>query len=399
MKVVFFILFFFSFSLLAETPKDVFLKLQDELGSPLCKERLKQLSEYRLLFVLSQYQKVLETTKTSKEFRDVLGTWSADLLLKIALQLEGEFSSICAGNPKMDLTLRELKRAYLGKLGLGEKDFSEKELDTFFRTCIAVREDQATLIKRVAELKKANVKGLKLLQSIYGSAFMEKGIAIVAEKGFKTGKVTALLEEFCPGFPCLFWSPTALSKLVVTQERGVAAFLPEVSTLVVSSEILNEPNMLMKIIFLHELAHVAEKNAWNTQSRDWKAEFAFFSGWKKNPNGTWSTKADKLPLSRQDLLTELSKGSLYSILPDDVYVGVGEKKKSLDGFVFAKSYTESLKRENPSEDLADAIAVFFYMPTRFCLEGKPFAPEKYRWISLNVFPGSTPMSCQKGGSK
>lgn len=388
LKSSFAILFFLALVAQAKELTNAFAKIQAELPTEQCRNRLKELSEFRLLFALPAYRSLVETGKISAEFRAGLSTWSSDLLLKAALQLESEFLSTCQSS-KLQLTLAELQRAYLQKLGLTEKDIPKGDLSMYFRACLAVKADHAALKTRVSELKAKRVPQSKFLEKLYGSFLFEHGVAVVARPGFAVSKLRDLVRENCRAMPCPFWSSVALSKVVISDERGLAAFLPEVATLVLSEELILEPNLLMKVVVLHELAHVAEKVFWKRDRKDLKLDFSKFSGWEQQPSGGWRVSVKKLADNRQDILSELSKGSLYSLLPDAVYAGNG----SLDGFVTGKSYTASIQREDPSEDLADAVAIFKYVPSRFCWKGKPLAAKKYEWVRQTFFSNAGPLEC------
>lgn len=347
---------------------------------PECVSALKDLSEFRLLLAAPEFQDYLQSKKETK-LKEKLASWSSDLLFRIYAQLDSGFLYLCPEAEPLKRTRDLLGQLYLESLGIEEKKYPHVEKSLLLRGLVILKDDRPTLISKVKKEKQTG-RAMELLGKIYGKAQVFNGSVVVSDKEIPIKKLNAFVKEICrETSPCLFWHPSALWKVVLVEERGVASYVPEIHTLVLSSELVEDPNVLMKVVVLHELAHAAEEAAWNLTRAKWTEEFAAFSGWTRKKD-RWTLEAKKRPETRSDLLTELSKGSAYSILPDAIYV---PEQKGKEGFVFEKSYTESLKRDDPSEDLADSIAVFLFAPERFCFNGVLTLSQKAEWIQKKLF--------------
>ena len=262
-----------------------------------------------------------------------------------------------------------------------------------FRGLLATLKDRESLKEKIGSLKD-KPKGMDLLARLYGSAVAVNSILVLGAKASSIGNLKTFLSLVCEGpEPCAFWDSYAIDKVLVTPQKGIAAYVPETAVLILSEEVLESPNLLTRVVLLHELAHAAEERAWFRSRRQWIDEFVLFSGWKKSAKGKWSVKVEKLKTHREDELTRLSVGSSFSILPDPVILG-----EDGDGFVLAKSYTQSIANNDPSEDLADSIAVYRFAPERYCFKGKKFAPWKFDWIARNLFPKRPVITCERGQS-
>jgi hypothetical protein len=165
----------------------------------------------------------------------------------------------------------------------------------------------------------------------------------------------------------------------VTPESPLAAYIPETATLVLSSDLVEHPSLLTHVVITHELVHLAVREAWLASRKDWAAEFASFSGWKRSAKGKLELKVQELGPGPQDELAKLSASSAFSILPDPV---LGVKRK--EGFVMAKAYRESRESQEPAEDLADHAAIYRWAPERYCYAGKVLAPKKFGWVAENI---------------
>lgn len=350
-----------------------------------CISGLKDLSEFRLLFALPEYQTFVSRGET-KALRESLKTWSSDLLLRIYSQIESEFLFLCPEATPMERTKLFLGRLYLSSLGIAAEKMEASEVKVLVHGLVMLKEDLPVVISKI---KKVKSHGMPLLKKLYGHAETVLDVVVVSEKKIPSKEIQSFLKEICDPAQktCLFWHSSSLWKVVLTEERGVASYVPEIRTLVLSQELVTEPNLLMKVVVLHELAHVADAAAWNLLREKWSESFSRFSGWKK-VNQRWLLEAKKFPPVHQDLLTELSKGAHYSILPDDTYVPGKE-----EGFVFGKSYLDSLKRDDPSEDFADSVAAFHFAPQRFCPKGKLALSQKANWIRAHLYPSATLPLC------
>jgi hypothetical protein len=368
-------IFLFSFTVCAAEPAAVFKSFRQRFRSPECQARFNDLSEFKILFALPEFSAFLEDRKKMAPLKKLLEGWSTDLLLKLVLEVEQELYAVCPYDSHLDLLLTELKRLSLSRLDLDSAKLSAKEIDSLFRGTIALKDDREKIKKRVGELKKIGVPPGKTLEMLYGSAHEVWGVKVLSPKDFSVKNLQVRLKEICPKEKnCAFWNSRAIYKVIVVSESGLAGYVPEIGVLIFSQDLLDN-NLLHQIVFFHELVHVAEKTVWLEDREDWKKEFAVFSGWEQSEEGQWQAKATKSEKERKDKLTELSAGSAYSFLPDNIYLVTGSK----DGFALGKAYTESALH-GPSEDLADHMALYKYFPERFCLDGKNVAPQKFAWL-------------------
>lgn len=389
--------FFVCGSAFSAEPKDVWPLLEKKLTDAGCQKRAKEFSEFRLLLAVPEFQDALANEKALPKLRPVLKGWSSDLLLKVALQLDVELRGGCVPFPPFfeDLTL-ELKRAFLERLGVPTDGVPPRDVDYLFRGLVSLKEDAArfTQVLEKAKLKKPVKR--TLLKLFFHDVTELDGVVVVGNKPFPKKQFKAFLKEACPDVTnqCPFWDSRVIYKVVVTSEPGIAAYVSEVATLVLSESLFEPLNRLHKVVLLHELAHVAERSAWLVRRQAWMAEFAAFSGWKRADSGEWSANVEKLPDStRNDELTKLSATSPFSILPDPVILAKGVTGKDLDGFVLAKGYEESVRENDPAEDLADHVAVYRFAPERFCYGGKNIAPQKFQWITEKIFKKPPVLSC------
>ena len=328
----------------------------------------------------------MDTGQSSPALDEALGKWSSDFLVKLILEVEEEFTAACPGVARVEKAAALLKKVYLVRLGVTP---AAGDLDRLFRGLLVTDEDRPALLKKLGALK-TKPGGLDLLKAVYGGAEEVRGVVVLGATAAAATGLGVFLDELCPGGKaCPFWDRAVIYKVLVTDQDGIAAYFPETSVLVVSSSLLTAPNLLTKVVCLHELAHAAERRARLVEGRDWKKAFVRFSGWTLSRKGAWTAKVEKTTTIRDDELTRLSKGSAFSLLPDPVIKGA----KGHDGFVMAKSYEESIERNDPSEDLADAIAVFHFLPARFCFQNKPLAPRKFAWVAETVYHVSAKLDC------
>lgn len=348
-----------------------FLFASNSPTTPECRRALKELNESKLLFALGEAEE-------SK-----LEAWSSDLLARIIIELRGPYLSHCPLDEKMKGKVDLLEGLYLKKLGLSK--VSQKERKLTFQGVLTLKEDFEKLQTKIAK-EKIKVTEFKDLKKLYASVDEFQGVALVAEGEVAWADFKSFLNEICSKSvsPCSFTHSGTLLKILVTESRGVAAFLPEIAILVLSKELVQDLNPLHKLVVVHELSHVALVSAWNLYRRDFLEEFKDFSGWKKKGE-KWTIQVRTEKREHDDALSTLSKDSPYSILPDAHWVS-GIKK--LDGFVFEKSHRESLERNDISEEFADSVAAYYVEPSRFCRNKKDFAPKKKNWIETHLFKGA-----------
>lgn len=348
-----------------------------------CQKRLEILPESSLLFSKPEVGKYLSGTLTPAFLRVSFKSWSTDLLVKVILELEQEYLIHCP-TPKVDSLVAELKRVYLSRLGVAADHLSEGITDEFFRGLIVLRDDVEGLRSKIVPFLNLNRSPTfqKLLSTLYGYSIQYQGVTIVGGNEGLFKQLQRWVDSLCGGAKdCLFWNAVSLYKVVLTPEKGLAAYLPEVAELVLSHDLLKNPSDLHRFVVVHELSHIAERSGWFFLGKEWKKEFEVFS----------TDKITVLNQNREDALTRNSVGSSYSILPDPIVIG--RNPSTADGFVLARTWREVAERKDVSEDLADHVSAFVVAPTRFCFQGKPIASRKHEWIRKNLFPKAQALSC------
>lgn len=381
-----------AIGLAEHSPEATWKLLEKQLTGKGCAERAKEFSEFRLLLALPEFKEFLESPSTLRgKLSPVLQAWSTDLLVKVVFQLEQELRPACKPFPRnLEKLSSELKTIYLSKIGIPAGNDSDKR----FRAFVSLKEDAIRIQKLLSQMKiKTKLDTLSLVKLVYGNAVLLKGVWILSPHPINVKKWEAFLVEVCPN-DCPFWDPLVLYRVSLAAEPGVAAFVPEVSNLVLSEDLIETSNLLHKVVVLHEFAHVAERRAWLRDRLPWLEEFRKYSGWKKSESGEWSADVLKSEEPRNDELTKLSASSPYSILPDPVYLAQTVLGKNVDGFVMAKGYEQSIRENDPAEDFADHVAIYRFFPERFCFNGKPIAPQKFAWVNKHLFSLTPKIPCQ-----
>lgn len=378
--------------------KGDFPSFQKSIRSRVCRKRLGTLKEFRQLFAIKEFRTLI-SKQSSPKLVARLGTVSSDLLVEVVLQLEQDYQVLCPEHKGLERMLDQLKRGYLSHLELPTNHFSAKEVNLLFRGLLVMKDEIPALREQLVPFRKLKFAS-QILPMVFGAASELRNVALLGASDRRTQVLTEIIQELCEGFKlCPFWDSRLIYKTMLTARPGVAVYLPELAVLILSAEILDKPHRLHRLVLLHELAHVAERGAWVYQRRRWRDDFVKFSGWQKNKKGNWAVRTRQPAGKREDELSELSEKSAFSILPDPVYLGFSTLGKPADGFVFGKSYEESLRQNDPSEDLADHVAAFFYLPERFCFEGVNIAPKKYGWIAKNVFGKKKELNCSPKPTK
>lgn len=382
----------FGASAFAKQPVTFYSALRESFKTPVCRDRFDRLRSLQEILSKIPYLPAPLKLESSSWFQSL----SSERLLEWSLSLEQGVLVHCKDSRTVSEFVAELKGLYLSRFQIESGRFTPEDKERLFRGFILRESDIPTLKRDLTKIKSKKPTAQQLLGTAFGSAKSVRGVEVVGntEEGEKT--LESVLGEICPMTePCRFWDSRVLYKGVVTTEPGIAAYIPEVATLVVSVSLLEKPNLLKKIILLHELTHVATRSVLLYEGKDWDEEFRLFSGWYKNKEGEWRAKVRKALTPREDGLTKLSQGSAFSILPDTVYVGVYD---GYDGFVLGKGYEQSLQ-VGPEEDLADHVAIYKYYPERFCYQGDRIAPKKFEWISKWVFDFKPKLSCETRGMK
>lgn len=347
---------------------------------PECRERLQGIEEFRFLMAHAPFVAWASAPSKGPRWEGHLKTWSTDLLLRLVLTLEQDLVTVCPTPKKTDELLALLKDEYLRRLG-GAKFARAVDRDVAFRGLVVLRDDAPALVKKAAPWKSVG-SVMEFLGKIYGSAARVRGVLVMNASDSERREMERRVKDL----PAAFWNERVIYKVLVVPEAGIAAYIPEIAVLVISSSLFRGPNLLDEIVFMHELAHVAEKDAWIRRREDWLSTFKHFSGWREE-NGKWIAGFREGGV-RDDELVKLSKGSAFSLLPDPVLLGV----ESQDGFVFAKTFREG-QEHGPGEDLADHVAAYRLFPARYCFAGKNVAPRKMEWVARTVFGESPKTEC------
>ncbi len=320
--------------------------------------------------------------------RAELSAWSSDLLLHLVLVLQQEMAPACAELP-LDALTTELQMAYLKHLGL---EVPPAERDLAFRAFLATREDHPAI---AAKLKASKAKtAIGLAKAVYGTAEVYRGAMLVSSKPVSHKILDSVLKTLCPVDACAFWDKRAIYKVLVTEHGGLAAYVPETASLVLSRSLVEVNNPLHRLVIIHELAHAAARKAAIIEEAAWVPEFAAFSGW-----GLPDLKPEQLAASRGDILSKLSKGSPFTLLPDPVIGALDSEGKKFEGFPLGRTYARVSASGDTSEDFADAVAAYLVAPERFCFRKKPIAAGKYRWISRIIFGREKTLRCGKGAKR
>jgi hypothetical protein len=391
----------FLFILILVLPKGGFSSSKEETASLFsrlfptssCQERVKALDQFKLLFALPEFASFIKEEKGSVEKLMLkLSGWSSDLLLQLIFQIEQEIEKACPKDKRLESLAQRIKRQSLDRLGINPEKLSSSEVNSLFAGTLALQADREKIQKRIAELKKIGFTPKNLLSLLYGSSKVVRGVVVVAPQSFSFKSLEAAIQEACGSLePCPYWNRPSLYKVIISPESGIAGYVPEMATLLLSEDLLTTRNVLHKIVTFHELVHVWERTVWLEKREEPAKEFANFSGWVFL-EGKWTSPLLKSEKVRLDELTHLSETSSYSLLPDPVYLGTNDK---VDGLVLGKTYEEVTARGEISEDLADHAAVLKYYPSRFCLADKNIAPRKEAWLIQRLFPKTAPVKCSK----
>jgi hypothetical protein len=312
------------------------------------------------------------------------------LILHLVLTLQQEIAPVCAELPLAALA-SELQGAYLKRLGLGPERLAAPERDTAFRAFLATREDFGALKAKLSAT--TGKSALDFAKAVYGHGELFRGTALVASKPLSLATLETTLKRLCPNASCPFWDSRTIYKVLVTEHGGLAAYVPETASLVLSRVLVEDASALHQLILVHELTHAAIRKTAMIEEKDWVAEFARFSGW-----GTPGLKAPKSLPPRNDRLTEASKSSTFSLLPDPKVPRLEAPGRTFEGLPLGRTLARIEGSGDLSEDLADSVAAYVVAPERFCDGKKPIAPGKWNWIGKNVFGKAAPLKC-KGGRK
>ena len=296
---------------------------------------------------------------------DIISTWGSDRILQTVIDLEQ--SEPCRTDPQSIAIKRILQSAFLKPLDALPDD--PKNIDLFFRAFMV---PFAEYQKLALKLKIKKPRKPTDLAPAFGHYRLVRGVLVIGAK--HVSQLERDLKNLCPmEGECPFWNPQVLFRVVVTKTPGVAAYIPNIATLLISYDLISINNKLMRFVLVHELAHVWLRGQ-EIKGVDNLNGFGRFSGWKGDflspPKitvvGAWT-----------DSLVSLSANSPYSIVPDGVTRNADE---TLDGFITERGFRKSIERHDISEDFADHLAGFFIMPSRFCWKNRPMAEKKLNWL-------------------
>ncbi len=336
-------------------------------------------------------ENVLKQKKNDATFKGFLASVSRDYLASAALDLDQRVLSQCS-DPALQGVLQQLQVAYLARLGVKSRP---RDASLFFRGLVTSQAEGGELEKALSKISGIEkLKPLEVLAKVYGAAVAIGDVLVVGAAPLPVAPLKGVVRRACERFSrCPFWDPAFIARVVIVPGSGQAAYLPEVASLRIASDLVDVPSPLRQVVLFHELAHVAQWRAKQQTGADWVEEFKAFSGWSKTPQG-WQTLAVSSAQAWNDELTKESAKSPYSLLPDNVFLAGKNAEEEVDGFVFARSERETKKSGDVSEDLADHVAAYLVVPHRFCHLMKPVAPKKYEWIARNVFQQTRNLDCQ-----
>ncbi len=313
---------------------------------------------------ISQCESICREIKKYMDSNSTSIPWSHDFIVKTIINIQKR--EFCT-KEEVDF----LKSIYLHRLSISVNN--KEETDFLFRAFI-MPEYEALKIKKI--IFKQNKSGKDIASAVFGKVSEINGVVVINPSNLSPKNLIDTLSFLCTGNECPFWNNKVLYKLIII-DKDIASFIPETATLVLSKDIVSDEKIDNKIIIAHELCHIAiEYN--KLKQIDWLKTFNKFSGWHLKKKMKVVKFKDKR-FSRTDL--------------NNAILRVEIDGKKFDGFVFEKSYINSLKRNDTSEDLADHVAAFIYAPQRFCFGSIPIAPEKYKWISHEIFGKKETLSC------
>lgn len=354
-----------------------------------CQERVQGLTETPIVLTDALLQSFLPLPPGKEASSETTDGWSSDLLLKIISELEQNVGLACQLPESLTKIVSHLKIKFLGRLGFG-REWSPEDRELLFRAFSVEQRYIPDLRKKKEALEKKPTTALGWVKAIYDQEVAVVGGTVVLAKHRESfSQWDTFLKKACPAkTECPFYTPKLLYRVLVAEKDGVGAYLPELSTLILSEKALREPTLLHALVIFHELAHLAIHKHRLLDPKFGVATFAAYSGWKKK-QGRWALSVTQ-NVPREDALSQMAVGSAFSFLPDPVVTPV---EKTKDGFVLARSYRESQKRNDLEEDMADHIAMAQVVPERFCWKGRALAPQKFAWVRKNFSPGVGLPSC------
>jgi hypothetical protein len=320
--------------------------------------------------------------------------WSGDRLLGAALEaVRGRWAG-CVRPEAITALTASLQNAYLIRRGVLTVPTDSRQREILFRGLLMPDAQAQAVRPRLEKLAAGSHGALELLAALYGGAAADAGTVFVGpQSAAARDQLAELREQLCAaGKVCPGWSAAYVPKVVVAGEQGLAAWIPETGTLVISEGLVTAPNDLHRLVVLHELVHAAAARA-RDGGADWLASYRAFSGWRTGADGRWEPEWEPRFEPIGDELTRLSQGSPFSLLPDGTAPPRGTGHEARDGYVLAKAFRDARDRGDLEEDLASTVAVALVAPSRFCRQGKPIAPRKQAWIAREVLGRAVGIGC------
>lgn len=370
-------------------------KLAAHFSDPFCQTRLRSLPEAPILLSDPPLRAILQGAPPGSS---PLGKgWSSDLLVELVSELERTLGVACPLPLSFRKVVTLLKAEYLARLGVPTPTtFDEETRDALFRALVVEQKAIPELKRKVAATAfPTPLDPVVAVKSLYGQSAIRYGATwIIGKDPQLFPRLQKKIETWCDrSFPCPLWDAGHLYRVLVTEQEGLAVYVPELAVMLLSEKILREENLLHDLVIAHELAHLAVyRRKRLPDGEPLEKDFAGVAGWQKRQSH-WSATVEEGP-ARQDVLTELAaKDSAFPLLPDPVLRLKSKGAGSGEGFLLARSYRESIKRNSYAEDLADTIAAAVVVPERFCWNGRPLAPQRHRWVKRYFLPAAITPSC------
>ena len=315
----------------------------------------------------------------------ILAQWTEDALLQAMIDLHR--SKLVCTPPLSSTLLADLEALYLKRLNFPKSQkLSSKDRQMWARLLAVPATERNALKDKLRQTSEPTPN------SIFGFALNFHGVWLLASAPLNPKILDERLSKVCDSFPCDFWNPNLLFKVVIIPSEGVAAYRAETATLVLSRSLTAENRLLEQFIFFHELAHLRIQKA-KVMDQNWNQTFAKFSGWLEPEIPLHlHFEMERLP-RKPDNLQQESEGTPFSILPDRVIKSVKVNGESYEGFVLEKTYRRVIESGDVEEDLADHIAAFIVAPSRFCSDNQPIAAKKHKWIAANILSDRPPLNC------
>jgi hypothetical protein len=204
------------------SPKAGFETAIGEVVGTQCQNKLKNISELRLLFSVSSFRNWLFSPSPAPDY--FLEDWSGDFLAKSILAVDQSFGATCAMPPKTAAAYYLLQRSFLHKLSPELGFLPRAEIGDVVRVVISRSDDGPQVKKSLASFKiPAERIAEKLAVFLYeGSVKKIRGVWSVSKLPAPLAKLETFLSEICPSTEdCIFWSGSFIYRVMVVEQGSI----------------------------------------------------------------------------------------------------------------------------------------------------------------------------------